>query len=197
MDDEENNQNISPFQRVLSELPDDEKIKVLELAHKHGIPDGDPVWHVVLLVRDAQNAQSWACQAAQAAGEAADRVRDELRALPDIIKTAEMESANARLDVLIKTAGAKIAEMAANAEAQIRVQADKSGRDLRIIQAEADRAIAEAQKQASVQFTGEVKKAIFEFRKKISLEVLLGALSGALLALTSLYLWKIIEGATK
>lgn len=74
------------FQKVLADLPDDEKIAVFELAHKYGIPEGDPVWHEVLLVRESVKAKTASCDAAQAAGEAADRLRDELRGLPEKLK---------------------------------------------------------------------------------------------------------------
>lgn len=42
------------FQKVLDSLNQEQKIRALEIARKHGIPDGDPVWHVVLMVAEAE-----------------------------------------------------------------------------------------------------------------------------------------------
>jgi len=42
------------FQKVLCSLNQGQKIRALEIARKHGIPDDDPVWHVVLTIAEAE-----------------------------------------------------------------------------------------------------------------------------------------------
>jgi hypothetical protein len=42
------------FQKVLGSLNQGQKIRALEIARKHGIPDDDPVWHVVLTIAEAE-----------------------------------------------------------------------------------------------------------------------------------------------
>ena len=42
------------FQKVLGALSQEQKIRALEIARKHGIPDEDPVWHVVLTVAEVE-----------------------------------------------------------------------------------------------------------------------------------------------
>lgn len=42
------------FQKVLGALNQGQKIRALEIARKHGIPDNDPVWHVVLTIAEAE-----------------------------------------------------------------------------------------------------------------------------------------------
>ena len=42
------------FQKVLETLNQGGKIRALEIARKHGIPDDDPVWHVVLTIAEAE-----------------------------------------------------------------------------------------------------------------------------------------------
>ena len=42
------------FQKVLGALNQGQKIRALEIARKHGIPDDDPVWHVVLTIAEAE-----------------------------------------------------------------------------------------------------------------------------------------------
>lgn len=90
--EEEQSPELDPFQKFLSELSTDEKLRALELAHKYRIPDGDPVWHVVSLVLESQEAKSWAGKAAEAAGVAADSVRSAIEALPGRIKTSVIDS---------------------------------------------------------------------------------------------------------
>ena len=90
---EPNTEPTEPFQKFLSKLTPDEKVRALELARKAGIPDGDPVWRVVLLALDAQDSKTWAGQAAQAAGEAADRIRDEIRGLPGAVSAGAIDGA--------------------------------------------------------------------------------------------------------
>lgn len=102
------------FQKVLADLPGDEKIAVLELAHKYGIPEGDPVWHEVLLTREAVKAKTASCDAAQAAGEAADRVRDELRGLPEVIASGAAGGAE-RIKEIVSGAGETASTMVLSA----------------------------------------------------------------------------------
>ena len=42
------------FHKVLGALSQGQKIRALEIARKHGIPDDDPVWHVVLTIAEAE-----------------------------------------------------------------------------------------------------------------------------------------------
>ena len=78
----------SPMDSVMARLTAEQREKALRIAHQYSIPEGDVSWTFVLLVLDAKEAQFWAGQAAQAAGEAADRIRDEIRGLPDGIKVS-------------------------------------------------------------------------------------------------------------
>lgn len=71
---------------VLDRLTAEQREKALRIAHKYGISEGDVTWVLVLMLLDAKDSKLWAGRAAQSAGEAADRVRDEIRSLPEKIK---------------------------------------------------------------------------------------------------------------
>lgn len=82
-------------------LSDAEKLALFEQAAALGIRADDPIWILVLGVRQAEQAKAWAGQAAQAAGEAADRVREAIHSLPEKIK----ESAGAGVEAVKETVG--------------------------------------------------------------------------------------------
>ena len=67
--------------------------KILRIAHEAGVRKEDPVWTLILLILDAQDSKTWAGQAAQAAGEAADRIRDEIRGLPGAVSAGAIDGA--------------------------------------------------------------------------------------------------------
>jgi len=80
---------------VMDRLTAEQREKALRIAHKYGIHEGDVTWVLVLLAQDAQDSKEWAGRAAQAAGEAADRIRDEIRGLPDKLKEGAASGAEA------------------------------------------------------------------------------------------------------
>lgn len=85
---------------VLSEIDSPEiRESILRIAHESGVRQEDPVWMVIRLILEAQDAKTWAGGAAKAAGEAADRIREEIRSLPDQIR----ESAGAGGEAVEKT----------------------------------------------------------------------------------------------
>lgn len=94
---------------LMQRLTAEQRERALRIAHKYGIEEGDVTWTLVLMILDGQESKEWAGGAAKAAGEAADRVRDEIRGLPEKIK----ESAGAGGEAVKKTvedAGVSAAE---------------------------------------------------------------------------------------
>ena len=71
---------------ALNRLPTEKRIQALKIAHKFQIDERDPVWQLVVLAIESEISKQWSCKAAEAAGVAADRVRDEIRGLPEKIK---------------------------------------------------------------------------------------------------------------
>lgn len=76
-------------------MNDSEKLALFEQAAAMGIRAEDPIWILVLGVRQAEQAKAWSGQAAQAAGEAADRIRDEIRGLPEKLQEGAASGAEA------------------------------------------------------------------------------------------------------
>ena len=96
-----------------------------------GIRADDPIWILVLGVRQAEQAKAWAGQAAEAAGEAADRIRDEIRGLPDKLKEGAVAGAQ-EVKIAIAQAGKEIGTVWAMAGGEIQKRVAQS------IQSEAD-----------------------------------------------------------
>ena len=90
-----------PMDEATKEMDPESREKALRIAHKYQIGEEDPAWTFISLLLDAQAAKEWAGGAAKAAGEAADRIRDEIRSLPDKIR----ESAGAGAEVVKETVG--------------------------------------------------------------------------------------------
>lgn len=122
----------SGMESVMQGLSAEQREKALKLAHKYGIPEGDPVWEVVLLALEAQDAKTWSGQAAQAAGEAADRVRDSIVSLPSVISRGAADGAGQVKQIItdagveagaeVKKAGFEVGKTLIGA---IRTEADK------------------------------------------------------------------------
>lgn len=89
------NEDKTELDQALEVIPDDLHTDVLKLAHKYRVDETDPTWILLRLAVEAQDAKVWAGGAAKAAGDAADRVRDEIRGLPEKIKTGAETGAEA------------------------------------------------------------------------------------------------------
>ena len=93
MMDEAPEEGAPKMDAVLDRLTAEQREKALRIAHKYGISEGDVTWVLVLMLLDAQDSKNWAGQAAQAAGEAADRIRDEIRSLPEAVSAGAIDGA--------------------------------------------------------------------------------------------------------
>jgi len=88
------------FQKVLGALNQGQKIRALEIARKHGIPDDDPVWHVVLTIAEAEEGIKEIAQSLREASVAvtsatsAEVKRSRELAVLEIQKTQEAAKAN-------------------------------------------------------------------------------------------------------
>jgi hypothetical protein len=88
------NEDKTELDQALEVIPDDLHTDVLKLAHKYRVDETDPTWILLRLAVEAQDAKVWAGGAAKAAGEAADRVRESMQALPSSISSAVSVSAS-------------------------------------------------------------------------------------------------------
>lgn len=116
----EESQRFAPgsMDHVLSQTEFPEiREKILRIAHESGVKQEDPVWTLILLILEAHEAKAWSGQACKAAGEAADRTRNEIRNLPSTVKIAVEEA-------MTSSAGSIVA--AADGEVQKSVAAGKA-----------------------------------------------------------------------
>ncbi len=109
METEENeeSQRFAPgsMDDVLSGIDSPEiRERILRIAHEAGVRPEDPLWVIIVLILKAQEAKSWAGKAAEAAGTAADSVRNAIEALPARIKSS-VGDAGGDLRQTIRAAG--------------------------------------------------------------------------------------------
>ena len=90
------------FQKVLGALNQGQKIRALEIARKHGIPDDDPVWHVVLTVAEAEEGIKEVAQSLRSASVAVTN------ATADVVK-ANRDEAKIEIEKMQEEAKTKIA----------------------------------------------------------------------------------------
>ena len=115
----------APMNAVMDRLTAEQREKALRIAYRYGISEGDVTWVLVLLALDAQDSKVWAGQAAQAAGEAADRIRDEIRALPDKLKEGAAAGAQ-EAKIAMAQAGKEIGMVWVRAGSEIQARVAQS-----------------------------------------------------------------------
>jgi hypothetical protein len=76
----------SDMENALERLPLEKHLEALKIAHKFKIHEDDAVWILVAIAIESEVSKQWSCKAAKSAGEAADRVRDEIQMIPAKIK---------------------------------------------------------------------------------------------------------------
>lgn len=111
------------FQKVLGALNQGQKIRALEIARKHGIPDDDPVWHVVLTIAEAEEGIKEVAQSLRSASVAVTAATSaEVKASRDKAKIEidkMQEDVNAKVaDALSKTLETEIREAVSRLQSQ-------------------------------------------------------------------------------
>ena len=111
------------FQKVLGALNQGQKIRALEIARKHGIPDDDPVWHVVLTIAEAEEGIKEVAQSLRSASVAVTAATSaEVKASRDKAKIEidkMQEDVKAKVaDALSKTLETEIREAVSRLQSQ-------------------------------------------------------------------------------
>lgn len=111
------------FQKVLGALNQGQKIRALEIARKHGIPDDDPVWHVVLTIAEAEEGIKEVAQSLRSASGAVTAATSaEVKASRDKAKIEidkMQEDVKAKVaDALSKTLETEIREAVSRLQSQ-------------------------------------------------------------------------------
>jgi len=99
--------------------------KILRIAHESGVQKEDPAWTLIQLILEANTSKEWAGKAAQAAGAAADRTRQEILGLPKVIIASVGSGMNVAANKL-KEAEDKIIEGSKKAIEEAEGEAKKS-----------------------------------------------------------------------
>ena len=82
--------------------------KILRIAHESGVKQEDPVWTLILLILEAHEAKAWSGQSCKAAGEAADRTRNEIRNLPSTVKIAVADAMSSAAGSIVAAADGEV-----------------------------------------------------------------------------------------
>ena len=93
MEEQEEQPIESEMDQTIGALPGGLHNKILATAYKLKIDESDPTWILLRMTVEADFSKEWAGKAAQAAGEAADKVRDSIVSLPSAISRGAADGA--------------------------------------------------------------------------------------------------------
>lgn len=101
----------SEMSKGIEKIPQDKQLEIMKTAHRYKVDENDPTWILISLILDAQDAKTWAGGAAKAAGEAADKIRDEIRGLPEKIKESAVTGGESVKEAVRNAGGAAAGEV--------------------------------------------------------------------------------------